>query len=417
VTRRGRLEYAPPTAHAWTVIAHGHVVSVLPATASPELVARLWSAATTASVSLESYVAAIPLFGPDAVESFAVALIEDVRQGRERPEARIEVVLRGDGVVRLDSPTGTRTVDARSSQPWYLAEFDEVTSFVLAAAPLKDADVEAGGEATLPLLSGVVPAGWARWTPNPPVTTETGELDDTVLGVGTGRREAPAARPAAEPPAVAPVASAWQADDGDALTGETVLGVRAAARAPGSDPVDDVDEDTILGSPRRDDGAADRALRRAPGAAGTVDVEDTILTPVRRAAELSAAAEEDVPGDHEWPVLLPVYGFRVGAGDAYALERPAYLGRKPSAPRILTGPAPQLVSVGSPRQEVSSTHLEIRQEGTTVVVTDLRSTNGTTVSAPGADRLTLRQGQSVVVAPGTRIDIGDGNVVEILPAR
>ena len=136
----------------------------------------------------------------------------------------------------------------------------------------------------------------------------------------------------------------------------------------------------------------------------------------RRAAELSAAAES-APDDGEWPVLLPAYGFRVGAGEAYELDRPSYLGRRPSAPRILTGPAPRLVSVGSPRQEVSSTHLEIRQEGTTVVVTDLRSTNGTTVSAPGADRLTLRQGQSVVVAPGTRIDIGDGNVVEILPAR
>jgi pSer/pThr/pTyr-binding forkhead associated (FHA) protein len=112
-----------------------------------------------------------------------------------------------------------------------------------------------------------------------------------------------------------------------------------------------------------------------------------------------------------------LYAFRVGAGEVYPLERPAYLGRKPSAPRIVAGPAPRLVPVGSPLQEVSSTHLEIRQQGTTVVVTDLRSTNGTTISAPGADRLTLRQGQSVVVAPGTRIDIGDGNVVEILPAR
>jgi hypothetical protein len=429
MTRRGRLEYAPPTAHTWTVIAHAHVVSILPASASPELVARLWSAATTASVSLESYVAAFPLFGPDAVEDFAVALIEDVRQGAERPEARIEIVLRGNGVVRLETPAGTRTIDARSSQPWYLAEFDDVTSFVLAGAPLEDVDLDAdaGRDTTMPLLSGVVPAGWTRWTPNPPVSTETGELDDTVLGLGTGRREAPVARPVeVERPAVAAAAGTARPedkhededehehehqDDADPLTGDTVLGTGAGTRAQ-ADATDAVEGETILSS-RRHRGPQPAAAEAASSAA---ELDDTILTAGRRPAAPSPGGAAAIPDEGERPVLLPVYSFRVGA-EAYGLERPAYLGRRPSAPRIATGSSPRLVSVGSPRQEVSSTHLEIRQEGTTVVVTDLRSTNGTIVSAPGADRLTLRQGQSVVVAPGTRIDIGDGNVVEILPAR
>jgi hypothetical protein len=52
-----------------------------------------------------------------------------------------------------------------------------------------------------------------------------------------------------------------------------------------------------------------------------------------------------------------------------------------------------------------------------VVVTDLRSTNGTVVTMPGRPALTLRQGESVVVVPGTVVDIGDGNIVEILPGR
>jgi hypothetical protein len=51
------------------------------------------------------------------------------------------------------------------------------------------------------------------------------------------------------------------------------------------------------------------------------------------------------------------------------------------------------------------------------VVTDLGSTNGTAVLAPGADRLALRPGESLVVVPGTRVDIGDGVVLEILAAR
>ncbi|MHB1171955.1 MAG: FHA domain-containing protein, partial [Lacisediminihabitans sp.] len=73
------------------------------------------------------------------------------------------------------------------------------------------------------------------------------------------------------------------------------------------------------------------------------------------------------------------------------------------------------VRVPSPLREVSGTHVEVRQEGASVIVTDLRSTNGTVVSIPGAAPLKLRQGESVVVVPGTLVDIGDGNILEILP--
>ncbi|MBC7443374.1 MAG: FHA domain-containing protein, partial [Ramlibacter sp.] len=65
---------------------------------------------------------------------------------------------------------------------------------------------------------------------------------------------------------------------------------------------------------------------------------------------------------------------------------------------------------------VSGTHLEIKQEGESVVVTDLGSTNGTIVTAPRARAARLRPGGSLVVLPGTRVDIGDGNIIEILPA-
>jgi pSer/pThr/pTyr-binding forkhead associated (FHA) protein len=76
---------------------------------------------------------------------------------------------------------------------------------------------------------------------------------------------------------------------------------------------------------------------------------------------------------------------------------------------------PRLVKVASPSQEVSSTHIEVRQLGTSVVVTDMRSTNGSVVISPGAPPRKLRQGESVVVSPGSLVDIGDGNIMEILP--
>jgi len=73
--------------------------------------------------------------------------------------------------------------------------------------------------------------------------------------------------------------------------------------------------------------------------------------------------------------------------------------------------------VDSPESSISATHLEIRQVGESVVVTDLRSTNGTIVTTPGSIPRRLQPGESVVAVPGTLIDMGDGNLLEILPLQ
>jgi hypothetical protein len=112
----------------------------------------------------------------------------------------------------------------------------------------------------------------------------------------------------------------------------------------------------------------------------------------------------------------PVYSFRIGAlKDPITLDRPARIGRKPSTPRIAVGIPPRLVRVVSPKREVSSNHLELCQTGNSIVVTDLRSTNGTVVLVPGSTPRKLLQGESVVVLPGTLVDIGDENILQILP--
>lgn len=108
-----------------------------------------------------------------------------------------------------------------------------------------------------------------------------------------------------------------------------------------------------------------------------------------------------------------VHRVRIGA-DVVSLESPLIAGRHPSSPRVVVGPAPRLVLVPSPRDEVSASHVEIRQEGVAVVVTDLRSTNGTRVTIPGRQPVALRQGESLSVLAGTIVEIGDGNRLEIL---
>lgn len=167
------------------------------------------------------------------------------------------------------------------------------------------------------------------------------------------------------------------------------------------------DEDTVIRAPRRDHPVAmfDDAGRAGDGV--DVDDADTMLVTRPRAVSLqgsSAAA----------PVSTRHYRFQINSHDPIALDRPAHIGRRPSLPRVPQVVRPRLVRVPSPLQEVSSTHLELRQQGASVVVTDLRSTNGTIVTMPGAVARVLRPGESLVVTPGTIIDLGDGNRIEIL---
>jgi hypothetical protein len=91
-----------------------------------------------------------------------------------------------------------------------------------------------------------------------------------------------------------------------------------------------------------------------------------------------------------------------------------YVGRRPALPRVPASGIPQLVAVPSPRREVSSTHLAISAVGGAVVVRDMLSTNGTVVKAPGVPARTLLRGESSVVTAGTQLDLGDGNVIEVL---
>jgi pSer/pThr/pTyr-binding forkhead associated (FHA) protein len=164
------------------------------------------------------------------------------------------------------------------------------------------------------------------------------------------------------------------------------------------------------------DDSEDTDLRRRIPAPSGLTFEDTIMR-----ARFPSAAAEGAPAEDDGAEPLPplaIYGFRLSGSDVVVvLDRPAFIGRRPSPPRIPSGAPPRLVRVHSPRGEVSATHLELRQLGSTVVVTDMRSTNGSIVVFPGSEARSLRGGESIVVTPGTLVDIGDGNVVEILPLQ
>jgi pSer/pThr/pTyr-binding forkhead associated (FHA) protein len=108
------------------------------------------------------------------------------------------------------------------------------------------------------------------------------------------------------------------------------------------------------------------------------------------------------------------YRLKMADGVVVSLDLTVYLGRRPSVPRIASDRRVRLVAVPSAEKEVSATHLELRLTGDAVVATDMRSTNGSTVMVPGSRPRTLLRGESAVVTPGTLIDLGDGNVIEVL---
>ena len=172
------------------------------------------------------------------------------------------------------------------------------------------------------------------------------------------------------------------------------------------------------------------------------DLADTVIRPSRSSVTPPARPDEDtivkappaliLPDDGRAsqrsreraveeitaPPLPPAaarYRISVNSAEPILLEVPVLIGRDPRPPRVASSVMPRFVRVHSPQREVSATHLELRQDGASVVVTDMRSTNGTVITVPGMSVFTLHAGGSMVVAPGTTLDLGDDNIIEIMP--
>ncbi|MCW2804646.1 MAG: hypothetical protein JWN06_2863 [Propionibacteriaceae bacterium] len=113
------------------------------------------------------------------------------------------------------------------------------------------------------------------------------------------------------------------------------------------------------------------------------------------------------------PALATV---RAPDGSGLALDGPVLIGRAPSADRS-DSPGARLMTVLSPSQDISRTHVQIAPEGWQVVVTDLGSTNGTLLIPPGrrGQPQRLATGQPVTVSLGSILELGDGVRITIDP--
>ncbi|MBW8025165.1 FHA domain-containing protein [Clavibacter michiganensis subsp. michiganensis] len=353
-----------------------HAVVLLPGGAPTRVVEDLWRILADPATTAEAVVAALPLRGADEVVSFAVIVHEAV--GSEG--ARLQVVLRGDAVVDadVDGDADARRVDARRAQPFYLATLDRVRAYRAGRA-----DAEAGATASggLPLIAGAVAADAVDWRLGDARSGDAaGAHADRRGGSPSARHAAPPVDPGSVDPGLVATVLDGPADPGEHAGGPDAREAEAEARAGSA-------------------GVPTIAMPAAPAAAEDADAD------AARVIHAFRILRDGVP---HVDAVVP---------DRIPLDAPAIVGRRPRPPRVVRGVAPRLVAVPSPLGEISGTHLGLRQDAGVIVVTDLDSTNGTVVLAPGAEHLALRPGESLVVVPGTRIDIGDGVVLEILSAR
>ncbi|WP_169513491.1 FHA domain-containing protein [Agromyces italicus] len=313
-------------APAWDSIVGECFIAILGAPADPRALEALAEAAGDPRASLERLVSIIPAPLDDPGGSFALAWWSGTDPGT------VTAVVRGDAVIDLDSPGGSRRFDGRGLRPWHLAEFHDVTGIRLTAAGAPLARL--GGGAVVAHARASLRASAIEWHR---VEDAQGELL--------------------------------------AHEAETV-----SARHPAADV------DTVLAV------TADAASGPPSGSNPVVEGGAALDDPARA-----------------------VPSVRIAGGATFTPAGPVFIGRRPAAPRIAPadGPVPRLVQVESPRRVVSSTHLELRVEGGRLVASDLRSTNGTIVFGRNGTRR-LRAGESIVVVPGMRLDLGDDTIVEIL---
>ncbi|MBD3780276.1 MAG: FHA domain-containing protein, partial [Micrococcales bacterium] len=135
------------------------------------------------------------------------------------------------------------------------------------------------------------------------------------------------------------------------------------------------------------------------------------------------AADRGVPGGQ--PAAAPAPGavatsapvprLALSTGVRVPVDGVVLIGRAPQADRAPEGVEARLVTVPSPEHDISRTHAEVRLELGTVLVTDLYSTNGVTVSSGGLPPRRIAAGEPVVVRDGDVVDLGDGVTFTLEP--
>jgi hypothetical protein len=326
-----------------------------------------------------------------------------------------------DGVVLAAGIVWDAAAPRPSAAP-ALAKRPDPASAPTAAAAAETPAAAADASDALPETSGAEPTASvpeiprAAASPVAAIVAPAGGLIDSVPSLAHAETLLPSDS-ALSPDDAAPAESgldAWLMDEDDEEDG-----------AAGAAGFDELIGATVI---RSADDAAERqeasapAPQPGPAVAGDHDGATISLAQARalRAAASGVADSNPAPSsaaaplDPLAPPRPPAPGrIRMSTGQVIPLDRTVVIGRRPRSTRVSGTDLPHLVAVDSPQQDISRSHVELRAEGESIVATDLRTTNGTTLLRPGTDPVRLHPGEGTVVVPGDVLDLGDGITVAI----
>ncbi|MCS5733611.1 FHA domain-containing protein [Herbiconiux daphne] len=385
----GSLRFVPADGE-WTVLAAWPTVVTISARASEAVVQAIWKALDAPDAALEPVVSSIPIrTAPDL--SFSVVRFEpgdgvEVDPAHPPLDWTATVVARGVAAVDLLSVGGSRRFGSGGAEPWALGEFPAVTGISTGALPpVPESSVRVPADAR-GLDRGIAHASRVLWAAS---------AADMVNERSTHRPGETTAEPTAE----------TAAGRTTARTAESSADPSAESSVRDADP--------SAGNPAGD---ADPAARDLAGDADPAGGE-TVAAAGFAPADLTLGSLDlaDIPPQADIrPEPQPYFELKVGDEPTFELTGAVVIGRNPQPRRTVSSEPQTLIAVPSPDHEVSANHVEIARSGRTVVVTDLRSTNGTTVRVHGRPTVRLRQGDSVVASGSAIVEIGDGNVIHIV---
>ncbi|MDO4783623.1 MAG: FHA domain-containing protein [Propionibacteriaceae bacterium] len=103
----------------------------------------------------------------------------------------------------------------------------------------------------------------------------------------------------------------------------------------------------------------------------------------------------------------PLGRIRVSTGLVIQLNSDVIVGRAPRVTPEPGRPAPQLVPVPSPEQQISRTHCEIRVDGWDIRALDKKSNNGTFLLRPGERPVRIDERTPTILRAGDVLDLGE----------
>lgn len=102
---------------------------------------------------------------------------------------------------------------------------------------------------------------------------------------------------------------------------------------------------------------------------------------------------------------------RLSTGAVVELDQDVVIGRLPEARRVTD--LPRLVTVPSPTEEISRSHLEVRLEDWHVLAIDPGSTNGTELHRAGEEPYQISREKPSFLRSGDVLDLGDGVTIRV----